>query len=400
MARFLLAWEFGSGLGHAGRLAPIGQTLVDQGHQVDMAFKDIVHARTMVKDPSVRLFQSPLWLHRTVGLPQPQVSLAEILLGAGWLHPQSLEALVRGWMALIEACGSNVVVTDYAPTAILAAHILNKPTASVGIGFYVPPDEHPLPPFRTWEPIAPGRVAHHDQQALASANAVIAQWGGRPLERLSTLFRGQCPLLCTWEELDHHRRGPLPEGQQYLGPSMSPATGEDPIWPDGDGPRVFAYIRHGHPDHLAVLQALAQEGCRTLVYMPEVAAGQPAPFQSPRIRYSQGPVNLDKALPGCAFMVSHGGAGAMTQSLLAGVPSLLLPAQAEQFLICMRMHEHGAGINVPQTPRPPAFRHMIRQLLDSPRHREAAQNLARKYASFNHTQQMQQIAQALTHLAA
>lgn len=392
MARFLMAWELGSGLGHAGRLAPLAEALIARGHQVDVAMKDVVHTRPMFQGIDVRIFQAPMWLHRTVGLPQPQVSLAEIVLAAGYLTAESLGALVSSWRALMSATQADAVIADYAPTALIAAHIQGLPTASLGIGFYVPPDQAPIPPFRIWENIAVGRVAHHDRQALDVVNTVVRDQGAEPLQKLAQIFRGQRPLLCTWEELDHYGRGPLPKPERYHGPNLSPSAGEAPVWPPGPGPQVFAYIRHGHPDHAAVLQALVDQGCRTLVYMPEVSGGLPPPVVSPLLRYSQRPVNLRQALAESALLVCHAGAGTMTEGLLAGVPVLMLPAQAEQFLIAMRVQATGAGINAAQQGRPPQFKAMLERLLNQPSHGQAAQALAAKYGGFSHEDQMADLA--------
>ncbi len=394
MARFLMAWEFGSGLGHAGRLAPMAQALIERGHQVDVVLKEVVHAQAMFKGVGtgtggdLRVFQAPLWTHRTFGLPNPQATLAEIVLGAGYLQADSLGALVNGWRSLMQVTQADAVIADYAPTAVIAAHIEGLPSASVGIGFYVPPDVAPIPPFRTWEPLQQGRVEHHDAQALSVVNAVVGAQGGQAIDKLARIFRGDKPLLCTWPELDHYGRGELPAGQRYHGPSLSPTMGEAPVWPEGTGPQVFAYLRQGHPDHLALLQTLVNQGCRTLVYMPEVSSGQPAPLTSPRLRYSQGPVHLTQALAQSELLVCHAGAGTMTESLQAGVPVLMLPAQAEQFLISMRVQQTRAGINAAQHSRPPNFKAMIQALLNQPSHRQAAQALAAKYASFSHEAQM------------
>jgi UDP:flavonoid glycosyltransferase YjiC (YdhE family) len=395
MARFLMAWELGSGLGHAGRMAPLARELMKRGHQVDVVMQDVVHARSMFHGIDVRIFQAPMWLHRTVGLPHPQVSLAEILLAAGYLAADSLSALVSSWQALMQVTGAQAVIGDYAPTALLAAHISGLPSAAIGIGFYIPPEPapgQPLLPFRTWEPIQAGRVQHYDQQALDVVNTVIQRHGGAPLGSLGKVYRGDRPLLCTWEELDHFGRGALPAGQRYHGPSLSPTTGETPLWPDGDGPRAFAYIRQGHPDHQAVLNALVHQGCRTLVYMPEVGAGAPPPVQHALIRYSRGPVHMGQAMAQARLLVCHAGAGVMTEALLAGVPVLMLPAQAEQFLIAMRVHQTGAGINAAQLRRPPDFAGMLAQLLAPTGPVDAAQALARKYAGFSHDAQMQELA--------
>ncbi|RZI79288.1 MAG: hypothetical protein EOP38_25775 [Rubrivivax sp.] len=391
MARFLLSWEFGGGLGHAGRLKPLSQELMRRGHEVDLMLRELVHTHALLQDLKVRTLQAPVWMHRTVGLPEPQASLAEILLANGYFGIDALNALVKGWKGVLELTRPDVMVADYAPTAYLAARILGIPTAVVGIGFYLPPDTAPMPLFRDWEPIPKGRIEHSEGEVLRTVNAVLALHGAAPVERLATLLRGERPLLCTWPELDHYRRGALPEGQRYHGPTFLPSGGQAPTWPEGDGPRVFAYLRSAHPDHAAVLQALDQLGYRTLCYLPEVAGGKPAPVVSPRIHYASGPVHLGQAFKSCDLVICHAGEATLAQSLLAGVPVMLLPTQAEQFLMARRVEETGAGINVAQRPRPTDFKALIHQMVTRPEHAQAARVIADRYQDFTHEGQTEDL---------
>jgi hypothetical protein len=132
MARFLLSWEFGGGLGHAGRFKPLAQALMQRGHQVDLMLRDIVHTRALLADLDVRVLQAPVWLHQTVGVPTPTISLAEILMGNGYLQAGTLAGLVAGWQTVMDMLRPDVVVADYAPTATIAARIAGIPVATVG----------------------------------------------------------------------------------------------------------------------------------------------------------------------------------------------------------------------------------------------------------------------------
>lgn len=398
MARFLMCWEFGGGLGHAGRFKPLAQALLQRGHHVDLMLRDLVQTRSLLSGLGARVLQAPLWLHQTAGIPNPTISLAEILAGNGYLTPGSLAGLVAGWQGAMDLCQPDVVVADYAPTATLAARTRGLPVATVGSGFYLPPDASPLPPFRTWEPIQAGRIAHHDQLVLGTVNTVLGEQGAPPMAKLVEVLRGDLPLLCTWPELDPYRRGPLAAGQHYLGPNFTASGGQQPVWPTGDGPLVFAYVRGSHPDHVPLLQALDKLGCRTLCYMPEVAAGKPAPVVSPRIHYSPGPVNLGQALPQAQLVVSHAGEATLAQTLLAGVPLLLMPTQAEQFLTALRMEESGIGINAATRARPTPYMGLIEQLLHQSTYRENAQALARRHADFSHEHQTQTLVDAFESL--
>lgn len=384
MARFLLSWELGGGLGHAGRLKPLTQELMRRGHHVDLMLRELVHTHALLKDLKVRTLQAPVWMHRVVGLPDPQATLAEILLANGYFGVDALNALVQGWKAVLELTQPDVMVADYAPTAYLAARILGIPVATVGIGFYLPPDTAPLPLFRDWEPIPKGRVEHSEGEVLRNVNAVLQMNGAPPVERLAIILRGERPLLCTWPELDHYRRGALPEGERYHGPTFLPSGGQAPTWPPGDGPRVFAYVRSAHPDHAAVLQALAQLGCRTLCYLPEVAGGMTPPVVSAHIHYASGPVNLGQAFPDCQLVICHAGEATLAQALLAGVPVLLLPTQAEQFLMARCVDDTGAGVNAAQRQRPIDFKALIQQMLSAPGHTQAARAVADHYQAFTH----------------
>jgi hypothetical protein len=385
MARFLFAWEHGGGLGHAGRLKPLALALRERGHACALQLRDLVQTRHLLGGLEMPLLQAPLWLHQTVGLPQPLVSLPEILQGNGYLQPDHLDALVQGWLSAFGLFGAEAVIGDYAPTAVLAARIAGLPCATLGIGFCMPPAQQPMPAFRDWEPVPAARLARSEAQVLAVVNAVLARHGRAPMARLCELFHGDRPLLCTWPELDHYGRAA--EGSTWWGPSFLADTGAGqrgrPQWPEGTGQRVFAYLKAGHPDHVAWLQALVARGCRVLCYMPEVAAGKPVPVDSPLIHYARAPVDLGLALPGCAMLLCHGGEATLVQGLLAGVPVLLLPTQPEQFLISRAVARSGAAVNVAAQPRgtPPA--RLLELMLDAPGPRLHAREFAARYASFS-----------------
>jgi UDP:flavonoid glycosyltransferase YjiC (YdhE family) len=390
MAHIHLCWELGAGLGHAGRLKSLALALLGRGHRVTLALRDLVQTRALLADLDVPKFQAPLLLHRVAGLPPEQASLAEVLLGCGYVDAGALAGLVDGWRALFGALRPDLVVGDYAPSAVLAARSLGLRCATVGIGFYMPPRGRPLPPFRDWDPTPAARLQAAEARVLGVANAVLARHGAAPLAHAADLLLGDAPLLCTWPELDHYAR-PV-DSTHWYGPNLSPPAGAAPDWPGGDGPKAFAYVRAAHPGHAAMLQALADEGCRTLCYMPEVAAGRPAPVASPLVNYARAPVALPAALSQADIAVSHGGEGTVAQALLAGVPQLLMPYTAEAFLCSRRVHALGAGINASQAPRPHDWRALVRRLLAEPGYRAAAAACAGRRRGFSQRLQAEELA--------
>ena len=400
MSNIHLAWELGGGLGHAGRLKPLALELARRGHEVTLGLRDLVHTNKLLSGMTCLRLQAPVWLHNSVGVPKKPASLAEILLGQGYLDPDALEGLVVGWRDLMRSVRADAVVTDYAPTAIVAARMLGLPAIAVGPGFWIPPADAPLPNIRDWAPIEDGRLEASEARVLRAVNEVMRRHGAAPVERAAQLFTGDRALLCSWPEMDHYRRSTLPPGERWYGPTYLPGAGAPPEWPPGAGPLVFAYVKDAYADHPALLDALARSGCRTLCYLPDVAAGKPPPLTHPSIRYSRGPVDLARAFAEASLCICHAGGATMVQALLAGVPCLLLPMQNEQFLLARQVERTGACINVGARPRPVDFSALVRELVADGPARQAARAFARRREGFSHEQQTLDLCDAIEAAAA
>lgn len=398
MAKILFAWELGVGLGHVGRLRPLAAESMARGHEVLMQLSEWVLSAELLADlPCLRL-AAPRWLIQVHGLPNPPVSLAEILLGHGYLQPRYLQAQVQGWLGAIALFKPDVLVADYAPTAVLAARIAGVPCASLGIGINLPPDVAPMPPIRSWEAPSAERLLRAEQQVHGVVDAVLKMHGRPPLERLSQLFHGDSPLLCTWPEFDPYPRNT--ESTPYWGPSMdSAATGTAVDWPAGEGPRVFAYLRLEHPDLLRWLDALLARDCRVICYCAEVAGGRPAPRKDPRLVFTAGPAHLPSLLNRCDALMCHAGESTTAQALLAGVPLILLPLQAEQFLRAQALQSHGLAINAAAHPRDMPLEPLLAQLLDSRAMQDAARAFAHRHAGFSPAQQTRDLVDRFEALA-
>lgn len=381
MAHFALCWELGGALGHVGHLLPIAEELARRGHRITFLLRDLAQTEAILRDTPFARLQAPVWLHETVGVPTPQVSMGEILLGIGYLDAGCLRGLATGWANAFRALGADAVVADYAPTAVLAARLVGIPVFASGLGFFLPPDRRPMPPFRTWEPVARGRVEHAEARVLTSVNAVLEGAGRAPIDRLGPLFYGDRSALCTWPELDHYDPA-LRDHPRYVGPSLGIDGGAAPEWPAGEGPCAFAYLKAEHPEHAAVLRALDAAGLRTVCYLPELAAGMPPPVPSPRIAYSSRPVDLARASADATLVVCHAGEATVARALLAGVPVLALPMQGEQFLVASRLEARGLGLNAARQLRPLNWGAMIDALTRDPAPRAAAHAFAAAHAGF------------------
>ena len=399
MAHIHLCWELGGGFGHVVRLKVLAQALLGRGHQVSLSLRDLMRPHALLAELDVPMFQAPVWLHQAVGLPPAQANLAETLFNCGYLEPAMLRGVLTGWRSLFTQLRPDLVVGDYAPTALVAARSLGLRSASVGNGFSSPPPARPLPPLRDWDRIPAERMAAAEARVLNTVNTLLGEFGAAaPFACAADLFAGDLSLLCTWPELDHYARPQ--ESAHWLGSNFLVDAGIEPSWPAGEGPKVFAYLKATHPAHGAALRALVDEGCRTLVYMPEVAGagGREPPVSSPLLCYASGPVALQQALAQADLYVSHAGEATLAQSLLAGVPMLMLPSHTEQFLAARRVAASGAGFNAAFLKSPSDWRAALRQLLDDPSYRREAQAFAARHAGFSQQRMSEEVALLLERL--
>jgi len=385
MARFLLAWEIGGGLGHLVPLVQVAQPLVAQGHAVHFVLRDLSGARAalgpLAAAPGVQLWQAPLWL-----LPfqaqQPSASYAELLFHAGYLDAGRLHGLVLGWRSLLDAIRPDLLLADHAPTALLAARGRPLRRALIGNGFFQPPAVQPLPSFREWERIDPHRLAHTESRVLANCNAVLAAEGLAPLAAMHELTAADERFLITWPELDHYGAGPQGRpGEHYWGALPPREQGVPAVWPEGGGPRIFAYLRGDYAAIDAVLQQLALAPCRTLVHAVGLTPAQRERHAGARLRFSDAPVAMDTVTAQADAVLCHAGSGTVCTALQAGLPLLLLPMHVEQMLCARRVLACGAGEMLLPAELGSRLQPALARVLGDAGVRQAARALAARHRS-------------------
>ncbi|MEF2250118.1 nucleotide disphospho-sugar-binding domain-containing protein [Ralstonia solanacearum] len=339
MSRILFAWELGANLGHLARDLPVARRLREQGHDVAFAVKDVRVAEQILSPARLPFVQAPMFMP---GAPNRQApaSYAEILIGAGYGNVAGLSARVRAWTALFAMHGTQTLVVNHAPTALLAARAMGLPAVLTCIGFELPPAVSPLPSFRAWENIASERLRQADAVVLNSLNAILAGHGREPMQRVADLFSGVAAALTTFPELDHY--GARTDAV-YVGPLSSVSEATVFPWPQAPGKRVFAYLRPSMPGFEPLLSVLAALDAWTLCVAPGMPQDMIRRFASPRLHILTRPVALDTTLKGADLAVVYG-TGTMTDALMAGVPQVMTPQVVEQLLVAQRIETIGAGM--------------------------------------------------------
>ena len=99
-------------------------------------------------------------------------------------------------------------------------------------------------------------------------------------------------------------------------------------------------------------------------------------------------------LPHCSAVVHHGGSGTMFGSLVHGLPQVVVPQGADNFINGDLITRAGAGLTVgPDEVAPESIRHAIRSVLTDPSYATAARRIAAEMAALPSPTEMAQILQ-------
>jgi UDP:flavonoid glycosyltransferase YjiC (YdhE family) len=369
--RVLLAAEFMRGGATVTRLLPLAVALADRGHDVTLAVPAELTASVAVS--GFPIVDAPRW---TVAAPPGFVAVcyADLLMHGGYATPDTLRGLMTDWRGALEQTTPDLLIADYAPTAMLAARVAGIAMAAVGDGFSLPPLTVPLPNMRPWADLPPDAAASVEGRVLAVINARL---GALQFRRLRDLFAGVPCFLCTFPELDHYpnRADAAPYGEVFA-PSRGPAA----VWPVGTGERIYVDLDPRHPALGAIVAALDRLGLPTLIQ----AAGMPARQADTKERAAiqvTTTANRASVLSGCDIVVCQGQDVAVP-ALLAGKPLLMLPVFVEQMMTLHRVATQGLGHGIEPTADAEAVDAAVRRLVDDRACRLRAVNFGRLYDGY------------------
>jgi demethyllactenocin mycarosyltransferase len=225
-----------------------------------------------------------------------------------------------------------------------------------------------------------------DEQAKALFDArwlsIAGTWGvelGEMANVIHTAGVSDTTVAFTTEEIVGH---PLDEGWHLIGPLMDegprPATA-------GDRPLVYVCLGTSFNTRRVVFKAvvdgLADEPVDVLISTGsgKVSAADLGPL--PANMELRDFVPAREVLARACLHITHGGCNSVHESLLAGVPMMLMPQAFDQFPLAQRVERLGAGLVVDETPA--AVRTAARWLVEDQEVRACTRELGRRLLAYD-----------------
>jgi len=322
----LYCWELGQGYGHALNFRHLAQLLLDAGWRVSC----------LVSQPETAqvLLPAAVWVAACPAIVRhkrfmPTRNLAEILQNNGFADETSCSARIDSWLGQIEKLQPDLMLLDYAPTALLAAELAGVKKVLLGTGFFIPPRQSPLPDLLE----STAKASSAEAEVLALCNRRLSGAGRPELSALSELFaRVELQFLTTLPEFDHY---PQRQDGDYWGPAFELGQGVTPVWRGNGKMRIFVYLHRDYPQLSELLTELARLDADVLLHLAKVDASFMAAW--PNLNWSNQPIRLETVCQDADLVICHAGHGTIAGMLLAGKPMLLLPKQLEQLLLARQL---------------------------------------------------------------
>ena len=356
MSRVLLTWELGLNWGHLTRLLPVAQRLRAEGHTVLVASRDVQAAASVLGPNDISFVQAP-HLPKGIPLDHRAAGYADILLSQGWSDVSALWGLTQGWINLIRMFRPDRMVLDYSPTMMLAARITRVPSVLVGNGFELPPATDPLPAFPGFSWATEERAAAAERLCVRSANDVLKAYRSPGISALRDLFIEHPRLFATFPELDHYGAR---ADTHYIGPLLATLKLPTVVWPEGEGPRIFACLRPDTSHVWEILSALADSEGRIVCVASGFIPEQLRQYARPHLRFSLGPIDLQPLLD-ADLTLTYGAEGTIMRFLAAGVPQLISPWHVETYMAVKQIETANFGRRLNGSSDPKV---MMRSLLE------------------------------------
>lgn len=386
MAEIVLVWEMGADMGHVTRLDALAKRLIQRSHKVTCILCDLTGLQQLYHQGQTapyQIVQGPSWPNLYAKLSRPPANLAEVLLSVGFHKPQVIAEKLAQWRSIFAQLNPDLIIYDYAPTALLASRDLTCKKIGLDDPFSKPPARAPLPAYDVAAKISTANLLVSETRLINTINPVLTEFQLRPIEHVYDLFATDESLLLSIKELDPFAH--LRADAHYLGPiATNEVLGRPLEWDaHSTAKKVFAYLKPSYPKLSEFLTCITQLDIQGRIFIPGAqVAIQTQTLQQTQtspIQFSDQPYDLSQ-LQQCDLVICHAGHSTLVQAALCGVPALVIPLQQEQLSSAQKSIASGLALGLGHGVTDPAvINAAIKTLLDDNNFKIRAQQCAEHY---------------------
>lgn len=390
MARILMGWEMGNGLGHIAQLKSIGEALEAAGHELVYVLRHRHGVRELFSPRKVDARLAPRWIANIKFGDKEFVTatVADIMGFSGFRDVETIGGIMRGWDRRFAEIKPDLIVGDTGPALWLAARD-RIPTIAIGMGMLMPPSHLSAMPC-----LVDGTPSKYDQvQMVDAVNTVQRARGGPTIESLPEMFRGDATFVLNLPILDPYRADRLRPPDGPLG--GLPEYAEMP-----DEPFVFIYLAHDQPTVEAFYRGLRASGLPSVMFLRGASDERVSSLCDGHLRVVNQPLPMVETLTKSRLVVHYGGFNTVTSALAIGRPQMVIPVALERKLSAQRVQELGVGFWLDGTGNPSRFARFLTGMVKDADLIKRTQRIAKEIAEGTYPNQIPRIAAACEALLA
>lgn len=383
----VIAWELGAGFGHFALINGLLERLLIKNYKVSLVVQDI-NLFTGLDLSKVSIYQAPLQ-KITKNQIEYQCNYSDVLFDLSYHNPELLASHIYAWKCLLSLLKPDLLICNFAPTAVLAAHTLNCNVSNIATGFGLPLLLNPLPALRSWVPEAIEKRKNSDIRLLSSINKACVLLGHKQYKSVSFALETSDKVLITFPELDPYvGRGDL----SYWGALFSTISQNKEVWKTPKKTKVIIYLKNNLPKTEFIFNSLLNHDCEVMAYFE---GGLIPNFYSKELMQNISVVkealNLELLLKEASCVVCSAGHGLVANSLLHGVPMLLMPTNLEQKINTESVKALNAGMEIEAKDQEKDVAKKLNQILDNETYKKGAQEFQKKYENYQCSLQFEAI---------
>ncbi|MEE1676083.1 glycosyltransferase [Agarivorans aestuarii] len=357
MPRLLYIWEYGSDLGHINSFLPIAKKLKELHWELIFAIPEhvagIAAAKIQIQRLGAQCISTPG--SSIIGSDSLKSSCHVDMLRqlTGLRDEQEFGFYLDSWLSTLKREKPDLVLCDYSIIGLIAANSLSIPSVVLDQGWFVP-DLNATQAKQPFHKLLSGAasvenhiddpdIVQKENELLEIINRQLSARNLTNLKHFIDIYRCDELILNNFPELSSLEHQKV---NNFIGSFKQESHNSSVEWPNPElsKPNIFVYLKRNTPVLEYVLSSLASnESYNVIAYIPGVNPAFIKRYQRDHMVFSSTAVNLPELLDTTNLVISNAGVGLINQSLLAGIPLIMLPQWTEQQFNAKRVQQLYAG---------------------------------------------------------